>query len=214
MGVKRDSRNDQQGTKAPGGGYEGRKVKIPRLTHSAVRPVSGPLACSMSPLDFSHINVLNKYAGLRTRALTTTTLCSSNLNPMFLCIREPLLKVPHSVVIDCTLTFNEVRQKATERLGIKPCIWQTDVCCALCASTARIVLSTAATGAGKTSTFWIPILFESAGITILIVPLKDLGAQMSSVANGYGLSALDVTRETLDDKDTFNVCQLLHLGTG
>jgi len=67
------------------------------------------------------------------------------------------------------------------------------------------MLSTAATGAGKTSTFWIPIFFESAGITILIVPLKDLGAQMSSVANGYGLSALDVTRETLDDKDAFNI---------
>lgn len=33
--------------------------------------------------------------------MTTATLCSSNLNPMFPCICEPLLKVPHSVVIDC-----------------------------------------------------------------------------------------------------------------
>ena len=60
----------------------------------------------------------------------------------------------------------------------------------------QVVVSTAATGAGKTLTFWLPLLVEKKkkkGTTFIIVPLKDLGQQMADDAALFGLSAFNAT---------------------
>ena len=73
----------------------------------------------------------------------------------------------------------------------------------------QVVVSTAATGAGKTLTFWLPLLVEKKkkkGTTFIIVPLKDLGQQMADDAALFGLSAFNATSETLREKDAIKVC--------
>lgn len=110
-------------------------------------------------------------------------------------------------------SIREIKERARQALGFAPCFWQADVCRTLLQRRKGVVLSTAATGAGKTATFWLPILFEPSGVTIIVEPLKDLSAQIATVAKSIGLSTLNVTREVLDDTGAVKVCYQLSLIT-
>jgi len=56
----------------------------------------------------------------------------------------------------------------------------------------RDIVSIAATGAGKTLTFWMPLLFREDGIQIIMSPLNILGKQ-----NVEDLAALEISRIAL-----------------
>jgi superfamily II DNA helicase RecQ len=58
------------------------------------------------------------------------------------------------------------------------------------------VISIAATGSGKTLTFWMPLLFRLDGIQIIITPLNILGKQ-----NVTSLTALGICSITLSAKN-------------
>jgi len=94
-------------------------------------------------------------------------------------------------------------------LGFRPCKWQLEICRIMLARQHQVIVSTAATGTGKTLTFWLPLLVEKKekkGTTFIIVPLKDLGQQMADDAALFGLSAFNATSETLKEKDAIKVC--------
>lgn len=106
-------------------------------------------------------------------------------------------------------TIAEIQALSEEKLGAKACIWQAEVCQALLGGQ-PIVLSTAATGAGKTMTFWLPMLYEESGISVIVVPLKDLGDQLASQASSLGMTSVSIKRETLqEDNDVVKVSDVL-----
>ncbi|EPS96958.1 hypothetical protein FOMPIDRAFT_34024, partial [Fomitopsis schrenkii] len=73
-------------------------------------------------------------------------------------------------------SLEEIRRRTTAKLRCDPCRWQAR-------STQDIlrgdkdVIAIAPTGAGKTLTFWMPLLFKPDGIQLVVTPLNLLGTQ-------------------------------------
>ncbi|KAJ7037743.1 P-loop containing nucleoside triphosphate hydrolase protein, partial [Mycena alexandri] len=77
----------------------------------------------------------------------------------------------------------------------RPCLWQLKVVRAILKRD-KDVASIAATGSGKTLTFWMPLLFVPDGIQIVITPLNILGKQNVDSLAKVGISAITITAET------------------
>lgn len=101
-------------------------------------------------------------------------------------------------------SVSTIAEVANKVLKLTPCTWQLQVCRSLLSPKQHIVVSTAPTGGGKTLTFWLPMLFET-GITFVIVPLKDLGNQISQVAALHGFTSFNATSESLQEHGVFKV---------
>jgi len=71
-------------------------------------------------------------------------------------------------------SHEEIRQKTFEAFGFYPCLWQIRVVEAILKHD-HDVISIAATGSGKTLTFWMPLLFHKGGIQMVVTPLNLLG---------------------------------------
>ena len=71
------------------------------------------------------------------------------------------------------ISHDEIRRETLERFGFVPCLWQIRVVEAILKHDHDVV-SMAATGSGKTLTFWMPLLFREGGIQIVISPLNLL----------------------------------------
>lgn len=64
------------------------------------------------------------------------------------------------------------------------------------------------TGAGKTLTFWIALLFNDNGIQILVTPLNPLGEKnVCEIAELLGILSVNVTAQTATD-ELFTVSDL------
>ena len=68
--------------------------------------------------------------------------------------------------------------------SIHPCGWQVEVSRWLLERQSNLIVISG-TGSGKTLTFWMPMLYETA-ITIVVTPLKALGAQMAKESEEHG----------------------------
>jgi len=102
----------------------------------------------------------------------------------------------------------EIMSRLATVLGYIPCKWQLDVGRVLYLRERRIVISTAATGAGKTATFFIPSILEKSvkpATSLICVPLKDLGQQMADQGAALGLSTFNAMSDTLNTKGIMNV---------
>ncbi|KAF8214748.1 P-loop containing nucleoside triphosphate hydrolase protein, partial [Mycena galopus ATCC 62051] len=75
------------------------------------------------------------------------------------------------------------------------CLWQIKIVRAILKHD-RDVASIAATGSGKTLTFWMPLLFVPEGIQIIVTPLNILGKQNVDSLAKAGISAITITGET------------------
>jgi superfamily II DNA helicase RecQ len=107
-----------------------------------------------------------------------------------------------------TPSFAEIRKRTQEVLGYRPCLWQIRVVEAILKHD-KDIISIAATGAGKTLTFWMPLLFKKDGIQVIITPLNILGKQNVKSLQTMGISGITVTAENAT-KQTFKVRLTCH----
>ncbi|KAF7967710.1 hypothetical protein HWV62_33295 [Athelia sp. TMB] len=99
----------------------------------------------------------------------------------------------------------EIRRLTQEKLGHRPCLWQVRVVEGILKHD-KDIIAVAATGSGKTLTFWMPLLFREEGIQILLTPINCLGKQnIDSLASlpegikGITVTAKNATKETFED---------------
>jgi hypothetical protein len=90
--------------------------------------------------------------------------------------------------------LQEIRQRTLDILRYRPCLWQIRVVEALLQQD-KDVISIAATGSGKTLTFWMPLLFRLDGIQIIITPLNILGKQNVNSLTALGISSIALSAE-------------------
>ena len=66
------------------------------------------------------------------------------------------------------------------------------------------IIAIAATGSGKTLTFWMPLLFKKDGIQIVVTPLNILGKQNVNNLAKLGIQGITVMAENMTTQ-TFKV---------
>ena len=89
-----------------------------------------------------------------------------------------------------------------EKFGFFPCKWQVEA--ALTQLQQRDLILLASTGSGKTLTFWIPLLFNEEGITIVVMPLVVLGDKNVAELSAVSIPTVNCMSELMTE-DTFKV---------
>ena len=93
------------------------------------------------------------------------------------------------------LLLSEIHDQVEHLLGHHPCLWQIQVVQAILKND-KDVASIAATGLGKTLTFWMPLLFQPEGIQMVVTPLNILSKQNVNTLANVGINAISVMAET------------------
>ncbi|KLO16401.1 P-loop containing nucleoside triphosphate hydrolase protein [Schizopora paradoxa] len=91
--------------------------------------------------------------------------------------------------------LSEIRRKTEATFGKRPCLLQVKVCEALLRGDKNVVCS-AATGFGKTLTFFMPLLFREDGIVIIVTALNILGTQNVEQLKAVGINGVSITAKT------------------
>lgn len=94
-------------------------------------------------------------------------------------------------------SINDIEQRALQFLGHRPCKWQCEVALAILRRQDTICI--APTGAGKTLTFWLPLLFSTDNVVVVVTPLNILGAQNREKLKKLGISAIAIDGENATD---------------
>jgi superfamily II DNA helicase RecQ len=103
---------------------------------------------------------------------------------------------------DALPSLDEMREAVNARFGCSPCTWQLEA--ALTQLSGRDLLTLVPMGSGKMLTFWIPLLFNGDGITIVITPLIVLGEKNVKELSDVSISAINLTSASISD-ETFKV---------
>ena len=92
-------------------------------------------------------------------------------------------------------TVQEIRNLVQGKFGKRPCWYQVKTALTLYAG--KDVIGCAPTGAGKTLSFWIPLLMTREDgrdvMTIVVTPLNLLGKQNEALLEKAGISAIAVS---------------------
>lgn len=99
--------------------------------------------------------------------------------------------------------IRRVRSLCETTLGSSPCLWQIRVAFAILKGE-KDVICVARTGAGKSLTFYLPLVVRMEGIIIIVVPLNALASEMASDLCSMGFAAIAITASTSSSKN-FNV---------
>jgi len=103
-------------------------------------------------------------------------------------------------------TIKRIRDITEKKFRKQLCWYQVKT--ALAIYKGKDVVSCAPTGAGKTLSFWIPLLMAQEDgkdkMSFVVMPLNLLGKQNVKVLEEAGLSAVAVSKETANQK-TFKV---------
>ena len=86
-------------------------------------------------------------------------------------------------------SLEKLRILTTQVFGQTPCLWQLNVVDAILQRNKDVIL-TAATGAGKTLTFWMPLLAQPEGVQIVCAPLNILGTLNVRALAKHGIRAM------------------------
>lgn len=89
----------------------------------------------------------------------------------------------------------ECRTVCLSTLGVSPCLWQLRTAFAVLKGD-KDVICVARTGAGKSMTFYIPLVVRKKGIIIVVVPLNALASEMASRLSALGLAAIAIVAST------------------
>jgi superfamily II DNA/RNA helicase len=103
-------------------------------------------------------------------------------------------------------TIKRIRDLTFRKFGKRACWYQVKTALALYEK--KDVIGCAPTGAGKTMSFWIPLLMALEDgedkMSIVVTPLNLLGKQNVKVLEEAGLPAISVSKENADT-ETFQV---------
>ncbi|KAJ3559557.1 hypothetical protein NM688_g273 [Phlebia brevispora] len=91
-------------------------------------------------------------------------------------------------------SLSEIRARGLLAFGKLPCQWQAQVAERIL-QRGDVVLNTA-TGSGKTLSFWLPLLFNTSGIQLVITPLNLLGQQNVAELAAAGISAIAIDSDS------------------
>ena len=86
-------------------------------------------------------------------------------------------------------TLNQLHSKVKDSFGVQPCIFQARSVLAQLQQKDCITISP--TGSGKTLMFWMPLLFNDNGITIVVTALNILGEKNVAELEKLSISAHD-----------------------
>ncbi|KAF8316519.1 uncharacterized protein EI90DRAFT_3134332 [Cantharellus anzutake] len=111
------------------------------------------------------------------------------LNPME-CVKTP--------------STEQIRARSEAEWGRCACWFQTEIAEFLLHKLKQNLVSTAATGTGKTYTFFLPALYEKDGVSFIIAPLRKLADQHVDSAKSLGLTAIALEAKTIN-KDIYGV---------
>ena len=105
-----------------------------------------------------------------------------------------------------TLTDDEIHGKTYEVFGKSPCSSQITLCCDQLKK--KNIISIAATGSGKTLSYFMPLCFSPDSIILIVRALNVLRDQFVRKAEKANLSGIAVTGIN-NNKQTFKVCSIL-----
>jgi ATP-dependent DNA helicase RecQ len=111
-------------------------------------------------------------------------------------------------------TIKRIRDITQVKFGKRPCWYQVQT--ALAIYEGKDVIGCAPTGAGKTLSFWIPLLMAQEDgqekTSFVVTPLNLLGEQNVKILKEAGLPAIAVSKENAKE-ETFKVsCASIHEG--
>ena len=97
--------------------------------------------------------------------------------------------------VDTIPTEHEIIEKTLETFQKRPCFLQIQICQEILKKKKNILLR-AATGFGKTLTFFMPLLFVEDGYIIIVTALNILGTQIVQQLSNAQITAVAVSAET------------------
>ena len=113
--------------------------------------------------------------------------------------------------LNCSaILVTKLRELCQQTLGSSPCLWQIRAAIAILKGE-KDVICVARTGAGKSLTFYIPLIVRTDGIMIIVGRLNALATDMAARLSDKGLSAIAITAANSTAKN-FSVRYLLLRG--
>lgn len=103
-----------------------------------------------------------------------------------------------------TPTVLEIINRTGNKLGKRPCLLQVKICQAILRGNKNIICI-AATGFGKTLTFFMPLLFSEDKSIIIVTALNILGKQNADQLNAAGIQSIAVNSENSSDTKIYKV---------
>ena len=98
------------------------------------------------------------------------------------------------------ISVKELRTLCEETWGSTPCLWQLRVAFMILKGETDVIC-VARTGAGKSLTFYLPLLVRKDGIVIIVVPLNALASEMAATLTTMGINAIALTAASSNRKN-------------
>ena len=115
---------------------------------------------------------------------TTLSQASYSHQILFALCYQPVIMPVLSRPLEHTIpeSDEDVQNNVESKTGIWPCLWQIAVVCLILEQ--QDVFTVAATGSGKSLTYWMALLYIKYGIVLLVTPLKLFKKQFVEVLTG------------------------------
>ena len=98
------------------------------------------------------------------------------------------------------ISVKELRTLCEKTWGSSPCLWQIRIAFMVLKGETDVIC-VARTGAGKSLTFYLPLLVRNDGIVIIVVPLNALASEMVATLTAMGINAIALTAATSNKKN-------------
>ena len=98
------------------------------------------------------------------------------------------------------ISVKDLRTLCERTWGSSPCLWQIRIAFMILKGKTDVIC-VARTGAGKSLTFYLPLLVRVSGIIIVVVPLNALASEMVATLATMGIAAIALTASTSSSRN-------------